>query len=203
MKEDCIACHKQAQYTIRALQLRTLHVRTMTGEEKYQVPDDSVLEYGVCRECAAKRLKEHRTGQSGRKRIIIFAVIALAGVLLLTGAARIGALAGQDQISQVLRMLGLAAVICGIAGFLATARDAGAEKKRLSGMTEEKALEECAWQVFLDHAPKEMGEEKWNLTYIPVNAKTLSTLPGDLMILYDIQPGVAKEVMKKIGHPKA
>ena len=203
MNRECIACHKQAQYTIRALQLRTLHVRAMTGEEKYQVPDDKVLEYGVCRECAQKRLKEHRTGKSGRKRTIIFAIIALAGVLLLFGAAQAGALTGQDQLVRVLRMVGLAAVLCGGAGFISTAKEAGAERKRLSGMSGEAALEECAWQVFLDSAPKEMGEEKWSLTYIPVNEKTLATLPGDLMILYDLQQGVAKEVMKKIGHPKA
>ena len=44
--------------------------------------------------------------------------------------------------------------------------------------------------------PRKNGEE--DLTYIPVDSETLSRKNGDLMILYDLIPDIAKEAFRRI-----
>ena len=191
---NCISCGKTAELPIRALQLRTMHVRGMEGEEKYQVPDDAVTEYSVCRECAEKELARLLSGGTIRKRLLIFGLVLVLGIplaLLFRGRER------------VFFVTGIAAVFAGAAGLVSTLRDWNEERRRLSALPKEEALYEAAWQVFLAHAPSQMQDGRWKLTYLPVNEKTYATKPGDLMVLYDIQAGVAKEVMTKIGHPQA
>ena len=192
---DCIACGKDAQIVLRTLQLRTMHVRGLTGEDKYQVPDDAVGEYGVCRECAEKWLREGGTaGGRAVRKYILFGILFCAGIVLSVVFRGSG---------HVLMMPAAAAVFAGAAGLVSAFRGSAEEKKRIGAMPLEEALREAAFQVFLEKAPKEMEEGQWKLTYIPVNEKTLSTKPGDLTVIYDIQPAVAKEVMLKIGHPQA
>ena len=41
----CIACNKETGTEVKVLQLRTMHVRGLTGEDKYQVPDDAVVSF--------------------------------------------------------------------------------------------------------------------------------------------------------------
>lgn len=192
---NCIACGKEAKIMVRTLQLRTMHVRGLTGEDKYQVPDDAVRDYGVCEECAGKWLRESGTaGGRAVRRYVLF------GVLFCAGAGLLLAFHGSGY---VLMMPAAAAVFAGAAGLVSAFRESAAEKNRINAMTEEEALREAAFHVFLEKAPREMEEGQWKLTYIPVNEKTLSTKPGDLTVIYDIQPAVAKEVMLKIGHPNA
>ena len=192
---ECISCKKEADFTLKALQLRTMHVRGMTGEDKYQVPDDEVREYGVCRECAQKWIAQNTNTQGQAwKQYGAFAGILCAGILILLFLRQ------QDT---VFLMLGCAAVFCGGAGLISKVRQEKQKGEHLGALSEEELFQEAAWEVFTHHAPQYMKEKQWKLTYIPVNEKTLNTKPGDLTVIYDIQPGVAKEVMVKIGHPQA
>jgi len=193
----CIACDKESGSELKALQLWTMHVRGLTGEDKYQVPDDSVTSYCVCEDCAKQWLSELGwKGKRTRKKLLTFLLV------LIVGAA---AAMFFRQIDQVLFLTGLSAVLCGAVGLIATYRKAAAEKKRFQALPSREAMEEAAYQVLIRHAPAKMQTSKgdWNVTYVPVTEKTLKTKPGDLMVMYDIQPSVAKEVMLKIGHPDA
>ena len=75
---------------------------------------------------------------------------------------------------------------------------------KLSSFTGEnalsEALEEAAWDVYLAEAPKKEGQN--DLTYIPVNEKTLARKNGDLMILYRLLPEIAVEAWKRIHGEK-
>ena len=60
----------------------------------------------------------------------------------------------------------------------------------------DKALEEAAWECFLEAAPKKNDIN--DITYIPVNDQTLARKNGDLMILYDLLPEIALQVYDRI-----
>ena len=193
----CIACNKETGTEVKVLQLRTMHVRGLTGEDKYQVPDDAVTSFGVCENCARQWLAQTGwKGQPARRKMLAFSLVLCAGIVIAV------VFRGKDQ---VLLTTGLAAVFCGIAGLCTTYRGSMAEKTRFLAMSEKEAMEEAAYKVLLQHAPAKMKSQNgdWNITYLPVTEKTLKTKPGDLMVMYDIQPAVAKEVMQKIGHPEA
>ena len=84
----------------------------------------------------------------------------------------------------------------GIYDFLKKAKEKSAS---LRAMPKTEALEEAAWDVFVDEAPKK--EDINDLTYIPVSEKTRSRKNGDLMILYHLLPEIAVEAWKRL-HPE-
>lgn len=55
MEEKCIRCGGQTAYPIRALEVRTLHVRSMGGERRVQALGDE-KEGAVCEACAKAQL---------------------------------------------------------------------------------------------------------------------------------------------------
>ena len=57
-------------------------------------------------------------------------------------------------------------------------------------------MEQCAWECLVDGAPKKNDVN--DITYIPINGKTLERKNGDLMILYDLLPEIAIEAHKRI-----
>ena len=60
----------------------------------------------------------------------------------------------------------------------------------------EEALYRCAWECMVDGAPKKNDVN--DITYIPVDEKTLARKNGDLMILYDLVPEIAVQAHKRI-----
>ena len=66
----------------------------------------------------------------------------------------------------------------------------------IAALPEAEALEEAAWDVFTAEAPKK--EDVNDLTYIPVNEKTLRRKNGDLMVLYKLLPEIAVEAWKRL-----
>ncbi|MGX8698967.1 MAG: hypothetical protein ACSW8F_03440, partial [bacterium] len=187
-----ISCKKEGSILLPSLELRTMNVRDLYGHERYQVPDDAVRTYAVCRDCAEAYLR----GAGGRltRKLLSFGLVLAVGLCLTIFSY------GREQ---VFFMTGLAALFCGAAGLITSLRDQRRSAAEEAGLSTEERLTAAAWQVFLKNAPTQMQDGLWKLTYLPVNEKTLSTKPGDLTVLYEIHPSVAKEVMQKIGHPQA
>ncbi len=188
--ERCVHCGNAGELSIRALEVRTLHIRDLNGERRVQALGDW-KSAAVCRSCAENRRKlEENVLRSARPRLRRFGLVLAAGVILevlcfpLLGGERVYAL------------LGLAAVVCGLLGMFSAVREARERKRELSRLSPEEADEEAAWTLFVQHSPKKEGDN--DLTYIPVNARTLALKNGDLMILYHLLPAIANEAYARL-----
>ena len=188
--ERCIHCGETGELSIRALEVRTLPIRDLTGERRVQALGD-LKNAAVCRSCAENELKlEENVLLSARPRLRRFGLVLAAGVLtevicfLLLGGERVYAL------------LGLAAVACGLIGMISAVREAKERKDELARLSRDEAAEEAAWTLFVQHMPKKEGEN--DLTYIPITARTLARKNGDLMILYHLLPAIANEAYVRI-----
>ena len=191
--QPCMACGKPAE-EIRALEVRTLHVRGAGGEQRVQALG-RMAEGAVCADCARRQLElERRPAAAAGKRTAVYGAILAAGAVLALTAGLLPS--GQN----IFRILGLAAVVCGALGIWSALRDARERAAALAALPEAEALEEAAFDVFRDHAPRKEGEN--DLTYIPVNAVSLRRKNGDLMVLYKLMPEIAVEAWKRL-HPEA
>lgn len=97
---------------------------------------------------------------------------------------------------QIGILLGIAALICGGLGIYEALRKAKEKAASLRALPEAEAPEEAAWDVYLAEAPKKEGQN--DLTYIPINEKTLARKNGDLMILYQLLPEIAVEAWNRL-----
>ena len=191
MNEKCIRCGGEAAYPVRALEVRTLHVRSVAGERRVQALGDEAAS-GVCEACARAQLGlATDPPRAAKPQIIPFAAVFAAGILIEAGAILF-----IRQSRQVFILFGLAALICGVLGIWDAMKKAKEKDRALRALPEAEALEESAWDVFLSEAPKK--EEQNDLTYIPVNEKTLRRKNGDLMILYHLLPEIAVEAWKRL-----
>ena len=194
MEERCIRCGGPAAYPLRALEVRTLHVRSMGGERRVQALGDE-KESAVCEACAKARLGLALDPvKAAKPQLISFGAVIAAGIIieavtfLFLKGHRIGIL------------LGLAALVCGGLGIYEALRKTKEKAASLRALPETEAAEEAAWDVYLAEAPKKEGQN--DLTYIPVNEKTLARKNGDLMILYRLLPEIAVEAWKRIHGEK-
>ena len=194
--QTCVKCGGEADFTFRALTVRTIHLREMKGERRVQGLGD-FIDLSACRACAQQRLDDIRKpGGALAKRLIPFVVIMFAGVLLagmltfggfLLASLGLGALAGDG----VLRLFGLAMLLCGGLGVFGTLTSFLDMRKEYAPLSDEEALLRAAWAVASEGAPKKSGDE--DLTYIPVTERTLAMKNGDLMIEYKLLPDIAKQ----------
>ncbi len=188
--ERCVHCGKAGGLPIRALEVRTLHIRDFGGELRVQALGDR-KSAAVCRSCAETQLAlEENVLRSSLPRLRRFGLVLAAGAVLEVLCFRL--LGGE----RVWALLGLAAVVCGLLGMISAVREAGERKKELARLSREEALEEAAWTLFVRHGPKKEGEN--DLTYIPVNARSLALKNGDLMVLYHLLPAIANEAYARL-----
>ena len=129
--------------------------------------------------------------RAAKKQILPFAAVLAAGILI-----EILTFLFVKDSRQVFILLGIAALVCGALGIYDALRRATEKDRALRALPEAEALEEAAWDVYTACAPKK--EDPDDLTYIPVNQKTLARKNGDLMILYHLLPEIAVEAWKKI-----
>ena len=191
MDEKCIRCGDPAAYPIRALEVRTLHVRSIGGERRVQALGDE-KHSAVCEACARAQLSlSTDPRRAAKKQILPFAAVLAAGILI-----EILTFLFVKDSRQVFILLGIAALVCGALGIYDALRRATEKDRALRALPEAEALEEAAWDVFEAEAPKK--EDQNDLTYIPINEKTLSRKNGDLMILYHLLPEIAVEAWKRI-----
>lgn len=194
MEEKCIRCGGVSAYPIRALEVRTLHVRSMGGERRVQALGDE-KESAVCEKCAKAQLDlSLDPGKAAKPQLVTFGAVIAAGIVI--EAVTFLFLKGH----QIGVLLGIAALICGGLGIYEALRKAKEKAASLRGLPEAEALEEAAWDVYLAEAPKKEGQN--DLTYIPINEKTLARKNGDLMILYHLLPEIAVEAWKRIHGEK-
>lgn len=174
-------------YPFRVLEVQTLHVRDLKGEKRVQALG-LFQDYGICSDCAKRKLEQIRKpGSELWKRLIPFGLIFIIGVVLAVVFWK-----GEGA----LRLLGLAGIVSGIMGLVSISRGFSKRQKEYAGLTDSEALNRAAWECLVEFAPKKDGEN--DLTYIPVNDRTLKMKNGDLMIEYDLLPEIAIKAHKLI-----
>lgn len=189
--EICINCGKETEYEIRVLEVQTLHIRDWSGERKVQALGD-FRKYAVCADCAEEKLKKTMDfGRSVLSGCISFGFILLLGIALAVCFWTEGG---------PLRLLGLAAAVCGVLGTYATLQNGLERRKYYKAHSREEAFWQSAWELLLEKAPKK--SEDSDLTYIPVTSKTLSMKNGDLMIHYGLLPEIAIKAYELIHKEK-
>ena len=191
MEGRCIRCGRPAAYPVRALEVRTLHVRSLTGERRVQALGDEKCS-GVCELCAQSQLTLSLDPvRAAKPQLIPFGIVFAAGILIIAVT-----LLFVKESRQVFVLLGIAALICGILGLYDALRKAKEKRDALAALPEAEALTEAAWDVYIVESPKK--EDVNDLTYIPVNEETLRRKNGDLMILYHLLPEIAVEAWNRI-----
>ena len=192
MSDNCIRCGGTAAYPLRALEVRTLHVRSLGGERRVQALGDEIGS-AVCERCARESLElSLHPLRAAKKQLLIFGSVFAAGLLVIA----VSLLTLQEQRLSVL--IGIAALICGVLGAAEALKNAKEKEKVLRALPESEALAEAAWDVFVAEAPKKEADN--DLTYIPVNETTLKRKNGDLMILYRLLPDIAVQAWNRL-HP--
>lgn len=178
---ECLKCGAAAEFPFRVLEVQTLHIRDLGGEKRVQALG-LFQDYAICRDCAQAYLD--RLAQRGGvgKKLLPFLLVLLFGIIVSilcwSGAT-------------ALRVMGLAAILCGIAGSVTTLQAARKKRAEFSKLPPEEQLYQAAWECLLEVAPRKDGDN--DLTYIPVTPQTLKLKNGDLMIVYDLLPAVAKK----------
>ena len=192
MEDRCIRCGSPAAIPVRALEVRTLHVRSISGERRVQALGDEKTG-AVCGRCARESLELSLDPlRAVCKTLFTFGGVFAAGLLVIAAAFLF--LGGK----MLFVLLGAAALICGMLGITDAVKGAKEKEKSLRAMPEDEALAEAAWDVFVAASPKK--EDVNDLTYIPVNEKTLKRKNGDLMILYKLLPDIAVQAWNRL-HP--
>ncbi len=185
--EKCLSCGQDAFFFFRALEVRTLHIRDLQEEKRVQALGEW-KEFCVCRDCAQEQLDDIlATGKFPAAQSIIFFVILLLGIFLS---------ATYWTSNGIFRMVGLAALVCGVLGNISTYKKNKAVRVSYKSLTHEQQLAKAAWECALAHAPSK--DDINDLTYIPVNEGTLNLKNGDLMVLYKLLPAIAVEAHKQL-----
>ena len=181
-KESCIICgSKSNTIDFNYLVVQTLHIRDLGGERRVQALGEK--DHGcVCKSCAAKHLGQIENQTFPVKKLAPFIAIFIIGIIISILSI------GNDKI---ILMLGLAGIACGAMGCYSRLRTITSKRKEYSALSNEDAILEAAWDLFSASLPKKDGDN--DLTYIPITDKTLALKNGDLMIVHDLLPEIAKE----------
>ena len=184
----CVKCGcEHAAREFKVLQVQTLHVRDLGKTSRVQALGD-FEEYAVCETCTKEKYDSIVDNSAQVRKTWLF-----FGSFLLIGAA----LAFLNwNVNSVLQFSGLGLLIGGGLCLMGRLKSANAKKIQLLMLSDEEAMEQCAWEAMVDGAPKKNDIN--DITYIPVNEKTLARKNGDLMILYELLPEIAIEAHKRI-----
>lgn len=184
----CIKCGKEHNdYHFRVLQVQTFHVRDFGKNSKVQALGD-FEEYSVCASCAEEKYAATVNVEAAVKKLaLIWGAVIVLG-LIVTLASWNG--------EGVLRLAGLGALIGGVLILLGKLQSATRAQRELLALDREEGLYNCAWACLVDGAPKKNDIN--DITYIPVDEKTLARKNGDLMILYDLLPQIAIQAHKRL-----
>lgn len=185
---NCVKCGAaHTDYDFKVLQVQTLHVRDLGKTSRVQALGD-FEEYSVCNICTKEKYDAIvDNGALIRKTWLLYGSLTVIGAIL--------AWLNWNKISM-LQFSGLGLLIGGGLCLFGGLKRANARKLQLLMLSDEEAMEQCAWECMVDGAPKKNDIN--DITYIPVNEKTLARKNGDLMILYDLLPEIAIEAHKRI-----
>ncbi len=184
----CIKCGcEHNDYHFRVLQVQTLYVRDFGKDKRIQALG-GFEEYDVCGACAEEKYAAALDAAKAIRKVLTLWGIVMALGLGLTIVFWNG--------EGVLRLAGLGALIGGGLCLFGGLQNATARKRQISALSPEDALAQCAWECMIDGAPKKNDIN--DITYIPVDEKTLARKNGDLMILYDLVPEIAIQAHKRL-----
>ena len=146
MAEKCIRCGGPAEYPVRALEVRTLHVRSIGGERRVQALGDE-KENAVCEACAKAQLDLSLDPvKAAKPQLMTFGAVSAAGIII--EAVTFLFLKGH----QIGILLGLAALACGGLGIYDALHKAK-EKAASSGASASgRARREAAFSFALRRA---------------------------------------------------
>ena len=184
----CVKCGAEhAEYEFKVLQVQTLHVRDLNREKRVQALGN-FEEYAVCDAC-----REEKYNSIVDNAALIKKTWLLYGSLMAVGAVLAYFFWNGEG---AFRLLGLCMIAGGGLSLFGGLKSANAKKIQLLVLSDEEAIEQCAWECLVDGAPKKYDIN--DITYIPVTEKSLERKNGDLMILYDLLPEIAIEAHKRI-----
>ena len=184
----CIKCGRDhSDYHFRVLQVQTLHVRDFGKNSRIQALGD-FEEYDVCANCANIKYAAALDAAAAVRK-----TVTLWGILMVVGLALAAAFWNGEG---VLRLAGLGLLVGGGLCLIGGLQTATARKREFSALSKEDGLYRSAWECMIDGAPKKNDIN--DITYIPVDEKTLARKNGDLMILYDLVPEIAIQAHKRI-----
>lgn len=176
----------ESEYRFKALEILTFHIRDLNGERRVQALGETV-DFSICKSCAQKKLDViRRPDRRSCRSSMAFGGVILLGIILFAVFFTDGAI----------RLMGLACMAGGAMGLMDTIRRMRAKSAKYKQLSPEEALNRAAWECAIEAAPKKSGEN--DLTYMPVNEKTLNFKNGDLMVLYDLLPEIAAQAWDKI-----
>ncbi len=178
---DCIKCGKDSFYTFHTIEVHTLPVRDFSGEKKVQALGQKT-DFYVCSDCAQKRFDSvFNTFESFFSPSIPAFFLFLAGITVTWYF--------WQRNAAPFKMLGIGAIICAIAVVYTNLQKSAQLKKELGSVEKSEGLEKAAWLCVLEGVPKKYKDN--DLSYIPINKKTLALKNGDLMVLYKLLPQIA------------
>lgn len=178
---NCIKCGKDSFYTFHTIEVHTLPVRDFSGEKKVQALGQKT-DFYVCSDCAQKRFDSvFNTFESFFSPSIPAFFLFLAGIAVTWYF--------WQRNAAPFKMLGIGAIICAIAVVYTNLQKSAQLKKELGSVEKSEGLEKAAWLCVLEGVPKKYKDN--DLSYIPINKKTLALKNGDLMVLYKLLPQIA------------
>ncbi len=185
---ECGKCGaSDAKYSFRMLEVQTLHVRDFTRDNRVQAL--GLFHDGcVCKWCAVDELdKIIHPRNTLIKKLLPFVGVLIFGILVLIFTW---------GIARAFTVLGIAGILCGILGIGSIINTINKKRKEYAFMEYDEAERRAAWECMLSVLPKKIGDN--DMTYIPIDEKTLKMKNGDLMILYDLLPDIAKKAWNMI-----
>ncbi len=177
-------------YRFHALEVHTLHVRDFEGERLIQ----SLGEFRDFEVSAACAEAEMQAVLFPVKRIFIKTLPFI--ILFFIGLGFSLTLSMKNNLIFAIRTLGPIALFSGAAGTFSEIKRILEQKKFLSSKAYEERLKISAWQCALKTAPKKFNEN--DLTYIPINEKTLKLKPEELSEEYNLLPAISKKAFNII-----
>ncbi|ETP73413.1 hypothetical protein UYO_0637 [Lachnospiraceae bacterium JC7] len=184
---NCSNCQKEADYRYRVLEIQTLHVRSLKGDNRVQALG-KFQDYGICRSCAERKLKDTLDFSGERKKHCIFSIVIIVlGCLILLNMESEG----------LIGFTGLFFILGGVLIEYGTVSEWFRTRKELMALSSEERLKRAAWLELLATAPKKSIDS--DISYIPVDKETVNMKKGDFMVMYDLIPEIVEKAWSVIN----
>ena len=184
---NCSNCQKEADFRYRVLEVQTLNVRSLKGHNKVQALG-KFQDYGICRSCAERKLRETLEFSGEKRKHCIFSIIIIIlGLLIIMNK-------GSEDI---VGFTGIFFILGGILIEYGTVSEWLKLRKELNALTPENRIERAAWLELLDTAPKKSIDS--DISYIPVREETVKMKKGDFMVMYDLIPEIVEKAWSLVN----
>ena len=184
---NCSNCQKEADFRYRVLEVQTLNVRSLKGHNRVQALG-KFQDYGICRSCAERKLRETLEFSGEKRKHCIFSIIIITlGLLIILNK-------GSEDI---VGFTGIFFILGGVMIEYGTVSEWLKLRKELNALTPENRIERAAWLELLDTAPKKSIDS--DISYIPVREETVKMKKGDFMVMYDLIPEIVEKAWSLVN----